>query len=194
MKTLGKLSPEYCVQYYNSWPEDKHLYIQMEFCSQNLRNIVEVKPQVFGRQLGEAMDCVEYFISCQIYREILESVQYLHSKGIIHRDINMGNILVAKNIMNGRFVKLCDFGLATVHDKHIHYRTTQKHTSDVGHLSYAAPEVLQGLKYNHKSDVYSLGRIGCELFDFDLSDYDSQKGSKYFRNIISHDLNLIFSN
>ncbi|CAG2175603.1 unnamed protein product, partial [Oppiella nova] len=58
VKTLGKLSPEYCVQYYNSWPESKHLYIQMEFCSQNLRNIVEVKPQVFGRQLGEAMDCV----------------------------------------------------------------------------------------------------------------------------------------
>ncbi|CAG2168750.1 unnamed protein product [Oppiella nova] len=75
VKTLGKLSPEYCVQYYNSWPEDKHLYIKMEFCSQNLRNILEVKPQVFGRQLGEAMDCVE----------------------------------------NGRFVKLCDFGMAVEH-------------------------------------------------------------------------------
>ncbi|CAG2179016.1 unnamed protein product, partial [Oppiella nova] len=52
VKSLGKVRSEYVVQYYNSWPEGKHLYIQMEFCSQNLRNILEVKPQVFGRQLG----------------------------------------------------------------------------------------------------------------------------------------------
>ncbi|CAG2177432.1 unnamed protein product, partial [Oppiella nova] len=58
VRNLGAVRSDYCVQYYNSWPEDKHLYIQMEFCSQNMRNIVEVKPQVFGRQLGEAMDCV----------------------------------------------------------------------------------------------------------------------------------------
>ncbi|CAG2176124.1 unnamed protein product, partial [Oppiella nova] len=51
-------SKEFKLKYYNSWPEGKHLYIQMEFCSQNLRNILEVKPQVFGRQIGEAMDCV----------------------------------------------------------------------------------------------------------------------------------------
>ncbi|CAG2174199.1 unnamed protein product [Oppiella nova] len=45
VRNLGAVRSEYCVQYYNSWPEDKHLYIQMEFCSQNLRNIVEVKPR-----------------------------------------------------------------------------------------------------------------------------------------------------
>ncbi|CAG2179592.1 unnamed protein product, partial [Oppiella nova] len=59
VRNLGAVRSEYCVQYYHSWPEDKRLYIQMEFCSQNLRNILKVKPQVFGRQLGEAMDCVD---------------------------------------------------------------------------------------------------------------------------------------
>ncbi|CAG2172082.1 unnamed protein product, partial [Oppiella nova] len=150
------------------------------FDSQNLQNILLVKPQVFRRKLGQPMDCVEYFISCEIFRQILESVQYLHSKNIIHRDINPGNILIAKNVRNVRFVKLCDFGLATIHDKDIHYRTTQKHTSDVGHLRYAAPEVIQGLKYGHKCDVYSLGQNGCELFDFDLSDDDPNK--EYSKN------------
>ena len=142
----------------------------MEFCSQNLRNIVEVKPQVFGRQLGEAMDCVEYLISCEILRQILESVQYLHELNpqIIHRDLKPENILIAENVRNGRFIKLCDFGLATVHDKRIHNRTSRKHTGGVGDMRYMAPEVCQGQKYGHKCDIYSLALIGGELFDINI--------------------------
>ena len=142
----------------------------MEFCSQNLRNILEVKPQVFGRQIGEAMDCVEYFISCEILRQNLESVQYLHELNpqIIHRDLKPDNILIDGNGRNGRFIKLCDFGLATDHDKDINYKTYKKHTSGVGTMRYMAPEVLQGYKYDHKSDVYCLAIIGSEVLDFDL--------------------------
>ncbi|CAG2166536.1 unnamed protein product [Oppiella nova] len=59
VKNLRKLRSEYVVQYYSSWVEGNALYIQMEFCSQNLRNILELKPQVFGRQSGEPMDFVD---------------------------------------------------------------------------------------------------------------------------------------
>ena len=164
MKTLEKLSPEYCVQYYNSWPEDKHLYIQMEFCSQNLRNIVEVKPQVFGRQIGEAMDCVEYFISCEKLRQTLESVQYLHELNpqIIHRDLKPENILIAENVRNGRFIKLCDFGLAVEH-----LLANQSHSKGKGTPKYMAPELHQS-KYTPKADIYSLGILSMELFDIIL--------------------------
>ncbi|CAG2183991.1 unnamed protein product [Oppiella nova] len=80
------------------------------------------------------MDCVEYLISCEILRQILESVQYLHELNpqIIHRDLKPENILIAEN--------LCDFGLATVLDKRIHYQTNNKHTADVGDMRYMAPE------------------------------------------------------
>ncbi|CAG2168208.1 unnamed protein product [Oppiella nova] len=148
VKNLGKVRSEYCVQYYNSWPESKHLYIQMEFCSQNLRNILEMKPKVFDRQIGEAMDCVEYFISCEIFREILESVQYLHELNpqIIHRDLKPDNILIDGNGRNGRFVKLCDFGLAKIHDNDINCKTNDKHTTGVGTPKYQAPEIAQAWK------------------------------------------------
>ncbi|CAG2165846.1 unnamed protein product [Oppiella nova] len=79
IKQLVKVRSEYVVQYYNSWPESKHLFIQMEFCSQNLRNILLEKPQ------------------------ILESVQYLHELNpqIIHRDLKPENILIDENVTNG---------------------------------------------------------------------------------------------
>ncbi|CAG2173566.1 unnamed protein product [Oppiella nova] len=46
---------------------------------------------------------------------------------IIHRDLKPDNILIADNVKN-------------VHDKRVHYRTTQKHTADVGDMKYMAPE------------------------------------------------------
>ncbi|CAG2163131.1 unnamed protein product [Oppiella nova] len=124
VKNLGKVRSEYVVQYYNSWPETNFLYIQMEFCSQNLRNILEIKPKVFERDLGEAMSSYEYFISCEIFRQILESVQYLHELNpqIIHRDLKPDNILIDGNGRNG-----------------------------MGTPKYQAPEIAQGIKYGHKS-------------------------------------------
>ncbi|CAG2168244.1 unnamed protein product [Oppiella nova] len=165
---LLRVQSEYVVKYYDSWREGNCIYIQMELCSQSLRDILEIKPQVFGRQIGHPMDCVEYFISCEIFRQILESVQYLHEYNpqIIHRDLKPENILIKSSVRNGRFFKLCDFGLATIHEKRINYKTTHKHTSDIGDLRYQAPEVGRGKKYGHTSDIYSLALIGDELFDF----------------------------
>ncbi|CAG2166418.1 unnamed protein product [Oppiella nova] len=170
VKNLRKLNPDFVVQYITSWPESKHLYIQMEFCSQNLKNILEIKPKVFDRQSGDPMNCVEYFISCEIFRQILESVQYLHELNpkIIHRDLKPDNILIDGNGRDGRFIKLCDFGLATVHDKYTNSKAYVKHTSRVGSIQYMAPEVLQSRRYDHKSDVYCLAIIGSEVLDFDL--------------------------
>ncbi|CAG2175538.1 unnamed protein product [Oppiella nova] len=92
VKNLLSVRSEYCVQYFNSWPESKHLYIQMEFCSQNLRNILEIKSKAFDR-LGEVMSAYEYFISCEIFRQILESV---HLQPYSQRD----------DILNAPVVKL----------------------------------------------------------------------------------------
>ncbi|CAG2167064.1 unnamed protein product [Oppiella nova] len=101
----------------------------MELCSDDLKNILKMKPQFFGRQNGEPMDLYEYFISCELFREILERVQYLHELDpqIIHRDLKPENILIDRH---GR----------DVHDKRIHGQTRYKHTADVGDIHYEAPE------------------------------------------------------
>ncbi|CAG2163746.1 unnamed protein product [Oppiella nova] len=57
---------------------------------------------------------------------------------------------------------------SNIHDKRIHYKTSRKHTADIGDLKYHASEIGEGKKYGHKSDIYSLALIGGEIFDVDL--------------------------
>ena len=136
----------------------------MELCSHNLNKVIEEKPKCFERQSSEAMNSIEFYISCQLFKELLESVGYLHESNppIIHRDLKPANILITEESRNGRFLKLCDFGLATFDSL-----TTATHTEGKGTPKYIAPEVYQGL-YNTKADIFSLGVIAQELFDIDI--------------------------
>jgi serine/threonine protein kinase len=68
------------------------------------------------------------------------------------------------NGLNGRFVKIGDFGLATLH-KH----DDESHSQLAGTLKYMAPEVLTTRKYDTKADIFSLGVISLELFLMDLN-------------------------
>ena len=147
----------------------------MELCSDNLKNIIEEKPKVFKRESSEAMNSIEFYISCQLFRELLECVQYLHESNppIIHRDLKPANILIQEKPSNGRFLKLCDFGYAIEHEY-----SSMLHTGRLGTLGYMAPEVILAFSdngrthYSTKADIFSLGKITMDLFDFDIHSYD----------------------
>ena len=134
----------------------------MELCSDNLKNIIAKKSECFERQSSEAMNSIEFYISCQLFKELLECVQYLHESipQIIHRDLKPENILIKESPTNGRFLKLGDFGLSR---EHLH--SGDSYTMAVGSFKYMAPEVYTK-KYSTKVDVYSLAQITNELFDF----------------------------
>ncbi|CAG2116234.1 unnamed protein product, partial [Medioppia subpectinata] len=161
VQNLVKLRSEYVVNYRNSWLEDNHLYIQMDFYTQTLQTILDTKPIIFRREPEDPMEVIEYFICCEIFRELLESVQYLHElcSPVIHRDLKPQNVMIDQNNNNNHFIKLCDFGLATDH-----MNTSIGHTSNVGTHAYMAPELHQR-RYNNKVDIYSLGVIAINLFE-----------------------------
>ena len=169
VKILSKLSEVHVVRYYESWIESNSLYIQMELCSHNLKKVIEEKPKCFERQSSEAMNSIEFYISCQLFKELLESVGYLHESNppIIHRDLKPHNILITEESRNGRFLKLCDFGLATFDSF-----TTVSHSVGKGTPKYMAPEVIYSklcrTPYDTKADIFSLSVIAQELFDIDV--------------------------
>ncbi|CAG2102117.1 unnamed protein product, partial [Medioppia subpectinata] len=163
---LSKLDSINVVQYYNSWFESDYLYIQMEYCPQTLRKVLDDKWRAFGRQSPkEPMNSYEYYILCEIFWEILRCLQYIHEldSPIIHRDIKPANILISVTHDNIMSLKLCDFGLATEHDT-----KSKSHSRGVGTQGYMAPEIGYTTKYDTKVDIYSAGIIGLEISDMYL--------------------------
>jgi eukaryotic-like serine/threonine-protein kinase len=84
--------------------------------------------------------------------QVLQALAYLHRRGILHRDLKPGNILVV-----GGQVKVLDFGLSIGVQQ-------EQGQGIVGTLAYAAPEILAGEPHTIPSDLYSLGVIAYELF------------------------------
>ncbi|EJK52697.1 hypothetical protein THAOC_28001 [Thalassiosira oceanica] len=87
-------------------------------------------------------DCV------QLIRQMLSSIRYLHSKGIIHRDLKLENFLFSDTKSGHSELKLIDFGLSK------HFEVGDIHHELVGTL---APEVAAGQGYDEKADLFSIG-------------------------------------
>ncbi|XP_054166544.1 uncharacterized protein LOC128964011 [Oppia nitens] len=169
---LSKLRSHCLVYYFNQWQEENYLYIQMEFVRYNLQNIIQKKGQVFDRQLGQPLEPIEYYMCCELFKEIVECVEYLHKlkpTPIIHRHLKPQNVLISFRPINDRFVKLCDFGMSSVHKLMLSNMNKDCMPTGWGPLQYQAPELFQDSDYNHKIDIFSLGLIGLKLLNIDLN-------------------------
>jgi alpha-tubulin suppressor-like RCC1 family protein/tRNA A-37 threonylcarbamoyl transferase component Bud32 len=172
LSVVHRLFSQYVVQHKYSWLENNRtddiitLYIRMELCDKTLQQLMDEINSDSNIKDNENLTQIGYYIASQLFIEILECVQYLHKNQIIHRDLNPYNIMIKMNRKNNRFIKICDFGLIAIHKF-----AQQSHTQDRGNISYAAPEVLIGRKYDTKADIYSLGIVLINLFNIDIDWY-----------------------
>jgi len=89
-----------------------------------------------------------------VFKNILDTVRYLHRVGIVHNDLKPDNILVANE---GNRIKVIDFGLS---DDDAHYLAK----SIGGTSGYMSPELANCGKVDARSDIWSLGVIMKDLF------------------------------
>ncbi len=97
--------------------------------------------------------------------QILTGLNYLHEKGVVHRDIKPHNIMLTKT---GE-VKITDYGIASTIKEQVYHRNNTE--TPTGTLAYMAPEQLRGEVCDRRTDVYAAGlmfqRLLTGRFPFD---------------------------
>ena len=109
-----------------------------------------------------------------VIAQIAIALNYLHSIGIVYRDIKPENILIGAD----GYIKLADFGLA----KDI--ITDNKTTSFCGTPKYIAPETIVGVPYDQSVDWWSLGILTYQLIYHKFPFY-SQNVDAVYRMILN---------
>lgn len=112
---------------------------------------------IHGRELKSVLDTGIRFDLARIVRvmgEILAAMQHAHERGIVHRDMKPGNVM----LLDDGSVKVADFGIAKLGTSEL----TQM-GAVLGTACYMSPEQLSGLPVDGRSDLFACGVILYQL-------------------------------
>ncbi|HXD57089.1 MAG TPA: FHA domain-containing serine/threonine-protein kinase [Thermoleophilaceae bacterium] len=98
-------------------------------------------------------------VAVTILAQIADALDSAHAKGLVHRDVKPGNIIVAAT-PDGPYAYLTDFGLAKNPTEDSVALTVQGQL--IGTMPYTAPEEILAQPRDHRADVYSLA---CVLYE-----------------------------
>lgn len=104
-------------------------------------------------------------LGLRVIESVAEALGHAHERGIFHRDVKSSNILLCGPSLGGQTevfnVRVIDFGVAGVKQAIQTPSADQGHTI-VGTPAYMSPDQAQGLAYDQRSEVYSLG---CVMYE-----------------------------
>ncbi|KAL2097834.1 hypothetical protein ACEWY4_007041 [Coilia grayii] len=133
------LQHKHVVKFSHHFEDEENIYIFMELCSRkSLAHIWKARHTLTDPE-------VRYYL-----KQIISGLKYLHNKGILHRDLKLGNFFVSESME----LRLGDFGLATKLAT-----LDQRRKTICGTPNYLAPEVLNRQGHGIESDVWSLGCV-----------------------------------
>ena len=143
-RAMAKLDHDNIIRVFDVSEDNEAHYIVMEYFSgKDLKRLLLEK----GRFQTQEM--------LSIIIQVTSALYYAHTRGIVHRDIKLGNIMVDNQ---GR-AKIADFGIAAAADEISVTVTGQI----IGTPEYMSPEQARGEHLDGRSDLYSLGVVIYEM-------------------------------
>ncbi|KAM4640763.1 serine/threonine-protein kinase PLK3 [Discoglossus pictus] len=149
-----ELHHKHVVKFSHHFEDSENIYIFLEICSRkSLAHIWKARHTLLEPE-------VRYYL-----KHIISGLKYLHLRGILHRDLKLGNFFINENME----LKVGDFGLAARLEPQ-----DQRKKTICGTPNYLAPEVLYRQGHGPESDVWSLGCVMytllCGTPPFETSD------------------------
>jgi len=135
----------------------QRIYQMIEWCQVGDRFYI-VYEFIEGNDLWKELSARGYFSESDakvVFIQLLYTLSYLKSMGVIHRDLKLNNIMLTNT--EELQIKLIDFGLAA------RCKKNKAISENIGTPGYMAIEIIQGKRYTDRADLYSLGVILYEL-------------------------------
>ena len=139
MQILTEMDNPNVIKVFKIYEEENNFSIIMEYCEGGeLFNYIVKKQRLSEEE------------SSYFFYQIINGIEYIHSKGIAHRDLKPENLLIGKN----KILKIIDFGLSNFYDG------TKRLQTPCGSPCYASPEMVKGKKYDgFNIDIWDIGVI-----------------------------------
>merc|ERR1712113_1038102 len=123
--------------------------------------------------LCQTMGCMGEDAGRFFLHQMLDSVDYMHNRKVVHRDLKLENILVDDNLN----LKVADFGFAC-------YKNIDALRSYRGTMTYMAPEIKEGKTYSGKQvDMFSIGVILFIIVQ-GIFPFKEARKEEYFYNLL----------
>lgn len=162
-ETMKKIQNPHILEMHDIFSAEKNVFMVTELA---------LGGDLFG--IVEEYTYLPEYESREITRRVLLGVEYLHSKGVVHRDLKPQNILCCSE-QDITQVKIGDFGLSKILSADSLLKTR------CGSPHYLAPEVLTCPSYDAKVDIWSVGVIVYVMLTGSLPFF-----SEDIREVIKH--------
>jgi serine/threonine-protein kinase len=147
-RSTGSLQCPNIVTVYDFGEQDGNPYLVMQFLEgSSLDSLIQKGVSLtLSERLGIIID-------------VCNGLSYAHQRGVIHRDIKPGNIMVLQDGANDGMGVIVDFGIARIAGDTRNTKTDQI----VGSVHYMSAEQLQGKELDNRTDIYATGVVLFQL-------------------------------